>query len=172
MKGLVQSNIDALWQSANVVRTLDATTYRSSILPGAASIGAHIRHNLDHYLCFLRGLERGSIDYAARDRDASVECAIMPALAQIEQVTSRLRRLSVEDRPVSVIGRDGTAHSYLCSSSLLRELDFLLNHTIHHHAIIGLICAAAGVTVRTDFGVSPSTLRHRRATVQRNVCAR
>ncbi len=46
------------------------------------------------------------------------------------------------------------------SSSLRRELHFLLSHTVHHYALIAMILARHGVEVEPDFGVAPSTLRH------------
>jgi hypothetical protein len=34
-----------------------------------STIGGHVRHNLDHFLCFEQGLATGSPDYNARDRE-------------------------------------------------------------------------------------------------------
>ncbi|NIP97468.1 MAG: hypothetical protein GWO24_30170, partial [Akkermansiaceae bacterium] len=42
-----------------------------------------------------------------------------------------------------------------------RELQFLVSHTVHHFAMIGGICRALGVALEDDFGVAPSTIRHR-----------
>ena len=47
-----------------------------------------------------------------------------------------------------------------CDSSASRELEFLLSHTVHHYALIGVICQLAGQTLPKDFGMAPSTLRH------------
>ncbi len=46
------------------------------------------------------------------------------------------------------------------TSSITRELDFLLSHTIHHYAIIAVLCRLQNVEVEPDFGVAPSTLRY------------
>lgn len=53
-------------------------------------------------------------------------------------------------------------------STLERELQFLASHTVHHYALIALTLRAQGVTVGTDFGMAPSTLRHS----ERERCAR
>ena len=42
-----------------------------------------------------------------------------------------------------------------------RELQFLVSHTVHHFAMIGGICRALEVEMEENFGVAPSTLRHR-----------
>ena len=39
----------------------------------SASIGAHVRHVLEHYRLFLEGLAEGEVDYDARERDTDVE---------------------------------------------------------------------------------------------------
>jgi len=51
----------------------------------------------------------------------------------------------------------------LASTSIKRELAFLLSHTIHHYAIVAIICRLQGLSVEDDFGIAPSTLRHRAA---------
>ena len=45
-------------------------------------------------------------------------------------------------------------------STVRRELQFLLSHTIHHFALIGLLLHQQGIDPGPDFGVAPSTLRH------------
>jgi hypothetical protein len=51
-------------------------------------------------------------------------------------------------------------------SSARRELQFLLSHTVHHYALIAMICRQYGVGVEEDFGVAPSTLKYRRQMAQ------
>ena len=46
------------------------------------------------------------------------------------------------------------------SSTLGRELLFLLSHTIHHYALIDLLLREEGFEVPPDFGMAPSTLKH------------
>jgi uncharacterized damage-inducible protein DinB len=44
-------------------------------------------------------------------------------------------------------------------STLARELAFVLNHTIHHQAMIGLLASLHGCDVPDGFGYAPSTPR-------------
>ena len=55
-----------------------------------------------------------------------------------------------------------------CPSSVRRELQFLLSHTVHHHALVKELLRARGRAIGADFGVAPSTLEHR----GRLACAR
>lgn len=48
------------------------------------------------------------------------------------------------------------------TSSVGRELQFLVNHTVHHFAMIRGICQRAGNELDPDFGMALSTLRHHR----------
>jgi hypothetical protein len=57
----------------------------------------------------------------------------------------------------------------LCASTVARELQFLLSHTVHHYALIALILRLQGFEPGEEFGVAPSTLAHWRREV---VCAR
>ena len=41
--------------------------------PDHRPIGAHLRHALDHIVCFVRGLPEGIVDYDNRDRDEAIE---------------------------------------------------------------------------------------------------
>jgi hypothetical protein len=45
-------------------------------------------------------------------------------------------------------------------TSLERELQFLLSHTVHHFALVALLLRAQGFEVSADFGVAPSTLAY------------
>jgi hypothetical protein len=50
-----------------------------------------------------------------------------------------------------------------CRSSVSRELQFLLSHTVHHYALIAMTLRAAGVELDEELGVAPSTLAYQRS---------
>ena len=47
-------------------------------------------------------------------------------------------------------------------SSLGRELQFVISHTVHHAAMIAVSCRARGLPTAEPLGVAAATLRHRR----------
>ena len=51
-----------------------------------------------------------------------------------------------------------------CASTGRRELQFLLSHSVHHYAIIAMICGQHEIEVPEGFGVAPSTLKYREST--------
>ncbi len=138
--------------------------YRAGAPPAVGgSVGMHARHVLDHYMSFFRGMENGRIDYDDRSRGSTVEQERGAACELIESICARLESLS-EDTPcltveVRVSLAPGTGHAWV-KSSVERELDFLLSHTIHHYAIIRMICTSAGLRVAPQFGMAPATLAY------------
>jgi hypothetical protein len=173
----VDDNLRALEQGACLLRSLDDRVYRRA-LPAVfdSSIGGHIRHNLDHYHSFLCGLASGCIDYAARRRGVELESDRLAALGEFARIARGFRALlevAGDDRTPGAIRvrREADANGATVASSLERELDFLCSHTIHHYAIVAILCRLQGIAVAEDFGVAPSTLRHR-AGLAAQACAR
>jgi len=41
-----------------------------------------------------------------------------------------------------------------------RELAFVLSHTIHHHAVLGIMARELGVQAPERFGYAPATITH------------
>ena len=61
----VEDNRRVLAQGIRLIAGLDAHGY-AGLHNAGASVGAHFRHVLDHYLCLREGLSSGVIDYDAR----------------------------------------------------------------------------------------------------------
>ncbi|MBM3774141.1 MAG: hypothetical protein FJW37_03170 [Acidobacteria bacterium] len=155
---IVDRNIACLRQALALVERLDDAAYTLSppaIAPHKA--GAHVRHVLEFYECFLDGLEEGLIDYDARKRDAALERSRAAARAKIEELMERLRTVRRLNAPVQVRMEDGDA---LLASSAGRELQVLSSHAVHHFALIALALRGLGMAVDPEFGMAPSTLRY------------
>lgn len=169
---LVADNIGYLQQAARLLQSLTDDSYgRSDDATYGSALGGHVRHCLDHYANFLAGLAAGRIDYDARERDPRIEKDRAAALARIEEILRALPSVR-EDRPVQVkmdCGDDTDPSSWWSDSTIRRELQFLISHTVHHYALIRLILKFQGLDTGPDFGVAPSTLRYQTA---RSVCAR
>lgn len=130
-----------------------------------ASIGGHLRHNLDHYACFLRGLSSGRIDYDDRERAADIETNPEAAIGALRRAAAQLGELrdDILDRSLEVRMDTGEGDERPWTiSSVRRELQFLLSHTVHHYALVAMVCRLYGQAVDDEFGVAPSTLKHRR----------
>jgi uncharacterized damage-inducible protein DinB len=162
---LIDDNLAFLQQARELVQRLSSQTFaRSGPSVHGSSVGAHLRHILDHYANLLSGLPAHRIDYDARERDANIEVDREAALRRISEIMERLAALrAAEDEAVTVkmdCGENTDPDSWWVDSTLRRECQFLVSHTVHHFALIRLILAAQGIEPGPAFGVAPSTLRH------------
>lgn len=166
---LAEDNITYLRHARDLVDRLPDDAYRRG---GEAlfrsGVGPHLRHCLDHYVNFVDGLAAGRIDYDARARDVAIESDRSRAIALIDGLVARLAEVSASDgdRVVAVkmdCGDDGDTDMWWTQSTIRRELQFLLSHTVHHYALIKMILRAQDIATAPDFGVAPSTLRHEAA---------
>lgn len=174
-EGIAAITVHYLEEALGLVAQLTDASYTRKEPPlYTGSVGAHLRHMLDHYLSLLDGLAEGRIDYEARKRDARFEQEREYAIEQIRETVARLNALSADDadRPLQVrmeAGVAGDGEPIWATSSLRRELDFLISHTIHHYGLIAIILRTQGVDPGPDFGMAPSTLRYQRTS---SSCAR
>jgi uncharacterized damage-inducible protein DinB len=157
---LITANVDALLQARDVLERVNDSMYAQAA-PGTngISIGRHMRHVLEFYQCFLHGTDRGVIDYDSRSRSVAVETDRCVAAQRTDELLWGLQRLpaALAERPVHVFGEDT---GILLASTVGRELQALVSHTIHHFAMIGVALHAWGTSVDPTFGVAPSTLRY------------
>ena len=131
-----------------------------------STIGGHVRHNLDHFFCLQSGLDSGFVDYDARERDEFLETNPEYAASKMEELIQFTLSLATEnlDKPLRVkmdSGADHVEEDKWSQTSLRRELQFLISHTIHHYALIATLCNREGLDLPSEFGVAPSTLRFR-----------
>lgn len=160
--------VELLKQAADVIMRLDDDVFTSlSPISPRGSIGGHLRHVLDFYSSFVRGVKLSQIDYNDRVRDTQVEHDRFAALRKIDECMEGLRGLGAfrGHEHMLVCTEDGAGWS---RSSVLRELDFLKSHTIHHYALIAMILRLHEVEPGEEFGVAPSTLKRWK---QEAVCA-
>jgi hypothetical protein len=130
----------------------------------AASLGAHYRHVLDHFLCLTEGIRTGQVNYDQRRRNPQLESSVAHARLVTEGLIGELGVLSREalQRDCIVTYRVGYGDSDAepVRSNLAREVMFCVGHAIHHYALLKLLCVREGVDLPYEFGVAPSTLKH------------
>lgn len=163
---LVAESARVLRQGIELVESLDDDLYARSQEPVASSgIGGHIRHCVDHVQCFLDGLVEGRIDYDARQRDLRVETDRAYAARRMGAAVTGLEALRASPRPgeadlrVKMDVPDG-AEAFWTASSIERELQSLISHTVHHFALIAFLVRLNGCATTDDFGVALSTLAY------------
>lgn len=160
MKALISINTVLLDQAITFIQQHTAHDYtRPCEAVFSSTIGQHIRHCVEHYEEFLRGMNHGSeLDYDKRPRDLTVETDPLEAIRRLEGIRSSIERQLTECRGLIVWDNGVTSPA---NSSASREIQFLISHTIHHFALISVIASLSGLRVPSNFGVAPSTLKFR-----------
>ncbi len=160
---LITDTRAVLIQGIELIESLDDALYTRLHHPALPyGIGSHFRHCIDFYHCFFSALASGHINYDHRERDGRVETDRRLVIAKLRAIVVRLDELLTVDerREVEVISEDSGDSPRASRSTVRRELQFLLSHTIHHYAIISLALRFQGIEVQSPFGVALSTLKH------------
>ncbi len=152
-------------------RILDAVTGEifARERPGHQSIGAHLRHALDHIVCFMRGLPGGIVDYGSRDRDEALERDPELFRKALHESMDALRAIPAERMGDAIQTRQTVSldsEPELLSSTVERELAFLSSHTIHHIAILMQFCREEGLELPQGIALAYSTSAYLKTTAQ------
>ena len=126
----------------------------------SGSIGAHVRHCLDHVSALLEGARTGRMSYDERVRGTEAETDRLAALTRIRALTQTV--LDVDPRLIPRCVRlrvrlDARGTTTEVQSTVGRELAFVISHTIHHNATIAILLSEIGTDLPNRFGVAPST---------------
>ncbi len=118
-----------------------------------------MRHCVEHYEEFLFALsECRDLNYEKRPRDLKLENDVVEALQRLANIREALLQLNISDHPLGVWD---TGVIFAAPSSVVRELQYLMSHTVHHFALISVIASLGDISVPKDFGIAPSTLKYR-----------
>lgn len=158
----IEANIAVLSEGLSLLRELDDGNYNGDCRPAFQStIGAHFRHLLEHYQCFLKSIEQGTVCYDSRARDAALELNRGYAIEVMELVIAQFSRFRVDisspARPATAIFINDQQSPAPVQTTLQRELLFLQSHSVHHYAMIAAMLRLQGVEVGPNFGVAIAT---------------
>ncbi|MEO8376768.1 MAG: DinB family protein [Candidatus Sumerlaeota bacterium] len=160
ISGAIAGCLDSCAQARTLVNALTAEQYGHAE-NGQSSIGAHMRHCLDHFLCFFRGLEDDEINYDARERNAALESDPAVFHRVMNDIANSLTGLDGSDLSRQVMMRQIPAPGFdpiRVKTTVDRELLFLMSHCIHHVAVVKVMARAMGVAMPGDVGVAYSTV--------------
>lgn len=140
-------------------------TQPSRIL-SAATIGQHVRHIIELFLCLENGYEEGLINYEKRKRDHRIET---DKIFAADLLTTIFRQLDKPNKELIVQAEDycETAEIVNIPSNYYREIAYNLEHTIHHMALIRVgVNEVSQIELPEEFGIAYSTIKFRQQCVQ------
>ena len=161
---LQKINTEIIDQLIDLLNDIDIQIYKDTLQPlHFSTIGQHVRHITEFYLCALKSYENGIVDYDARERNILIEIDKDFAVETLKNIKYQLKTLKL-DHNLILKSKFGSNESLDISSSFFRELTYLIEHTIHHLAIIkiGLNEVYPEIEIPKNFGVAHSTIRYQK----------
>jgi hypothetical protein len=135
---------------------------------GGSSIGQHIRHIVEFYLCLFS--EKNYVNYDERERNLLIENSPTYTQEVLETLKVTLQNLDF-DREL-IFKHSLNDQEVFLNTSYARELIYLGEHTVHHFALIkiGITALCLELDLDQNFGVADSTIKYR-ATQTKEQCA-
>jgi uncharacterized damage-inducible protein DinB len=161
---LISACSHILTQLDHLVRQMRAEDFIRPIDAfNGSTIGQHVRHTLEFFICLEMGFKQGIINYDKRSRDQFIESNKLLALNAIRKILDFITQQPDDKVLVLEVGYDIDNHNVVTiHTNYWRELAYNIEHAVHHMAIIkiGIREAAPYISIPTDFGVAASTVRH------------
>ena len=159
---LKQLNVETLLRLKTVLAEIDQRLYTHVNVKGRASVGQHVRHTLEFYQCLFEA--QTAVNYDARKRDILIESSAEHASLVLNQIVGQLDAVKA-DFPLQTLAElpSASIETLSVGSSLSRELFYVLEHAIHHMALIRILIKdeQADFQLEDSFGVAYSTLAYR-----------
>lgn len=129
------------------------------------TIGKHIRHIIEFYDLMVVGNQSGHINYDQRSHDRVIEENRLMAIEKMNTLKLELGEISEDQSLVlSANYHLDQDKSEQIKTSFFRELQYNIEHAIHHMAIIKIACKQAfpEMNLPENFGVAYSTVRYQK----------
>jgi uncharacterized damage-inducible protein DinB len=157
----------------NMLAQLEALTESQYTYPSEhlskSTVGQHVRHVLEFYICLLNQGHKDYVDYDERERDLKIETEKEYAVAMGNNIIQSLGKIE-NNKSLLLKGNFTTSNfqATSCETNLERELIYCFEHSIHHQALIKVSLLEQKIEVLSNFGLAPSTIRYRSSTSTQN----
>ncbi len=137
---------------------------------GNSTLGQHLRHTLEFFICLEKGFEVGIINYDKRAHDKLIETDKFIALSMLSKINEFISENHTDKALKLEAAYDLDKEEFVTiETNYLRELVYNIEHAVHHMAImkIGIREAAPYVKLTPDFGIAASTIRYQETVAAR-----
>ncbi|HMJ69511.1 MAG TPA: hypothetical protein VK508_11465 [Cyclobacteriaceae bacterium] len=155
------SILDQLEDMIGQIRADDFSKPSSAL--SNSTVGQHLRHTIEFFLCLESGFREGVINYDKRAHDKLIESDKFIAINAIRRIREFVAGVSTDLSLRLDVGYDRhTEDCVTIQTNYFRELTYNIEHAVHHMALIkiGIREVATYVKLAPDFGIAVSTLRH------------
>lgn len=168
---IVKACSNILSQLTDVVNQLAEQDFSRPVNTlGNSTLGQHLRHTLEFFICLEKGFQNGTINYDKRAHDKLIETDKFIALSVISKICEFVNTQQTDKALKLEAAYDLDKEEFITiETNYLRELVYNIEHAIHHMAImkIGIREVAPYVELSPDFGIAASTIRYQEAVAVR-----
>lgn len=127
-----------------------------------ATIGQHVRHVVEMFVCLQNGYAIGIVNYEKRKRDITIETSKDVAIHLMQDVNESL--FSNNKDLILEAGFDENSNELnRLPTNYFREIAYNLEHAIHHMALIKIgIREISDIQLPEGYGVASSTIKYRK----------
>ncbi|MDL5047368.1 hypothetical protein QQ054_15220 [Oscillatoria amoena NRMC-F 0135] len=161
---LTSACCNILKQLQGLVEQIEPTDFAKPVPTlGNSTIGQHLRHTLEFFICLEGGYKDGLVNYDKRGHDKLIESDKFIAMAALTRIRQFVETHNSDIQLSLEVGYDLKQDDYTTvQTNFKRELVYNIEHAVHHMAImkIGIREIAPYVTLPADFGIAASTIRY------------
>lgn len=131
-----------------------------------ASIGQHVRHIIELYICLFNGYGSGTVNYENRKRDVRIETDKSFAAELMQMISNNIDK---DNKKLLLDSSydEQSSDSITVETNYYRELIYNLEHTVHHMALIRVgVNEVSSIAIPEGFGVATSTIKYRKSCAQ------
>jgi len=162
---ILSASVEILNQLESILEQIHSQDFsRPSVLLSGSTIGQHLRHTLEFFLCLEKGFKEGVINYDKRGHDKRIESDKSLAISAINKISHFVASHPIDKALGLEVGYEhNSERCCLISTNYYRELTYNIEHAVHHMAIvkIGVREVAPYVILPDNFGIAASTVRYR-----------
>jgi hypothetical protein len=156
---LVSKACFELDQLSEVLGKFDVSMYQQPIPQlDDTSIGKHVRHTVEFFQTILN--LNDTVCYDLRNRTIDLELCPKQTISELKSIKKALAESNFSECKSLKVIYGG--EEMLIDSNVERELTFLIEHTVHHLAIIriGMNIAFPSIELPKFFGYADSTIEY------------
>lgn len=163
---LQQISIDILKQLIAVSDQLQDEDFRLPLdILSVNSIGKHIRHIIEFYDLMMVGDQSGHVDYDKRSHDKVLEDNRIMAIEKMNALIKEIEGITADKNILMSANYSLDSNDPVqINTTLYRELQYNIEHAVHHMAIIkiAVLHDFKSVSIPEGFGVAYSTIKYQR----------
>jgi DinB family len=157
-----------LTQLEDVVKNIREEDFsKPSTALSQATIGQHLRHTIEFFICLESGFEKGTVNYDKRTHDKMIERDRVIAGESLRRIAQFIATHRNDKMLMLEVAYETESENWvILDTNYWRELVYNIEHAVHHMAImkIGIREVAPYLSLPPDFGIAVSTLRYKGAT--------